>query len=298
MWSFQDQYTHFQNVAKDTSAATLVIGKQNINMGQKVLETELGYPPQEATRSITTTTSDSYPLPENFIRLINLYVTSGTTRYNAEPIYDEQTWQAFKRRTGTTSDYLNHVFIRQNTFEVYPTPSTAGLTMTMLYEALSKDSSAADYTTGTITTLAAAGTAVTASGTTFTAAMVGRYFKINADGQWYRIASRTSDTVIGLQAPYQGTAIAAGTSAFTIGEMPPTPAATHHIPVTYALWHHFEGLRRDPVMGKYYKNQWEEQKAWAKSVYENRTSSQVIPSQRYLKQRANLNPNWFPRDIT
>jgi len=298
MWSFQDQYTHFQNVAKDTSAATLVIGKQNINMGQKVLETELGYPPQEATRSITTTTSDSYPLPENFIRLINLYVTLSTARYNAEIIWDEGTWQMFKQRSGNTSDYLSHAFVRQRTFEVFPKPTNAGNTMTMLYEALSKDSSAADYTTGTITTLAAAGTAVTASGTTFTAAMVGRYFKINADGQWYRIASRTSDTVIGLQAPYQGTAIAAGTSVFTIGEIPRTPPATHHIPVTYALWHHFEGLRRDPVMGKYYKNQWEEQKAWAKSVYENRNSSQVIPNQRHLRQRALLNPNWFPENIS
>lgn len=292
-------YTQFQDMSQSQNADFLVIGKRNINLGQKVLETELGYPPEEDSRSITTTTSDTYNLPENFIRLIKLYVTVATTRYIADEVFDEDTWQTIKRRTsGGTSDNMTHVFLRQKTFEVYPTPSSAGNTMTMIYEALSKDLLNANYTTGTITTLANGGTAVTASGSTFTSAMVGRYFKIDTDGQWYRITAVGSATTLTIASPYQGTAISAGTSTYTIGEIPRTPAATHVIPVYFALWKHFEGVRRDPSMGKYYQGIFEKNLAWAKTVYGNRYSSQVIPSQRGLRRRALLNPNWFPQDIT
>lgn len=286
-------------MAQDQDSDHLVIGKRNINMGQKILETELGYPPEEDSRDITTTTSDIYVLPENFIRLINIYVTIGTTRYVAEEVFDEDMWQLLKRRTsGSTSNYMTHVFVRQKTFEVYPTPSTASNTMHMTYEALSKDMINADYTTGTITTLAALGTAVTASGSTFTAEMVGRYFKVNADAQWYRISAFTDTTHITLASPYQGTAISAGTSAYTIGEIPRTPPATHIIPVYFSLWKHFEGVRRDPSLGTYYKRLFEENVKWAKTTYGNRMSSGYIPSQRHLRQRAIINPNWFPESIT
>lgn len=268
-------------------------------MGQKMLEAEIGYPPEEDTRSITTTTSDVYNLPENFIHLIHLYVTSGTTRYSAEEIFDHDVWQQFKRRTtGSSSDYLTHVFVRQQTFEIYPTPTTAGNTMTMIYEATSKDMMNDDYTTGTITTLANAGTAVTGNGTTWTSAMIGRYIKIDADGQFYRITAVGSTTTLTIASPYQGVSIAAGTSAYTIGEVPRTPPQTHIIPVYFALWKHFDGVRHDTNMGNHYKSLYEQTLQWAKATFGNRYSSQVISSQRGLRRRSLLNPNWYPESIT
>jgi hypothetical protein len=299
MWSFQTQYTQFQDMAQDQDTDHLTIGKRNINLGQKILETEIGYPPEEDSRTFTTTTSDIYTLPENFIKLISIYVTVGTTRYIADPVYDECQWQTLKRRTsGSSSNYMTHVFVRQKTFEVYPTPSSAGNTMTMIYESLSKDMTAADYTTGTITTLANLGTAVTGNGTTWTSAMIGRYFKINDDAQWYRISAVGSTTGLTIASPYQGTSIAAGTSAYTIGEIPKTPAATHVIPVYYALWKHFEGIRRDPKLGSYYKGLFNENVNWAKSTFGNRMSSGYIPSQRHLRSTSIVNPNWYPENLT
>lgn len=299
MWTFQDQYTHFQDMSKDENADVLVIAKKNINMGQKILESDLDYPPQEDSRSITTTTSDIYNLPENYIRLIHLYVTISTTRYTAENIFDESTWQLFKRRTsGSSSDYLSHVFIRQRTFEIYPTPSTAGNTMTMIYESLSKDMQYANYTTGTITTLANLGTAVTGSGTTWTSAMIGRYIKINDDGEWYRVTAVGSPTTLTIATPYQGTAIAVGTSAYTIGEIPKTPPATHPLPVSYALWQHFKGVKRDSEKARVWQEEWETGKAWARTTFGNRYTTQVIPNMRNLRRRALLNPNFFPENIT
>lgn len=299
MFSFQTQYTQFQDMSQDNTAASLVIGKRNINMGQKILESEIGYPPEEDTRTFTTTTTDTYNLPENYIRLIELYVTVGTTRYLAEQIYDERSWQMFKRRTsGLSSDYLKNCFIRQKTFEIYPTPSVGTYTMTMIYEALSKDMVNADYVTGTVTTLAAAGTVITGSGTVWTSAMIGRYVKIDSDGQFYRVTARSADTGITIANPYQGIAISGGSEAYTIGEIPRTPPATHIIPVYFALWKHFEGVRRDAKMGLYYKGLFEQNTQWAKATFGNRYSSQVIPSMRYLRRRSILNPNWYPESIS
>lgn len=294
MQTFQDQYTQFQDMSQDQSAESLVIAKRNLNQGQVVLESEIGYPPDEDSRPFTTTTSDIYNLPENFIRLIHLYVTVGTTRYNAEVVWSEEHWQEFKRRSGFTSDCLSHVYVRGRTFEVSPTPATAGNIMTMIYESLSKPLTEANYTTGTITTLAALGTTITASGSAFTAAMVGRYIRIDADGQWYRISAVTNATTLTIATPYQGSAIVAGTAAFTIGQIPRTPPGTHHLPVAYALWRHYEGVRRDPSMANHYKREWEEGLAWAKTVFGNRTATAVIPSQRHLRQRASINPHWYP----
>lgn len=294
MWSFQDMYEQFQDQAQDDITAHLTLGKKNINLGIKKVEVELGMPPMEEERTIATTTSASYALPERFVKLIELYVTVSSTRYYLKPVYDDETWGLFKQQA-TTGDILTHVFVRPglHTFEVFPTPVTAGNTMTMIYNSFTKDLSADDYTTGIITTLANGGTAVTGSGTTFTAAMVGRWFKTD-DGERYRISGYTSATAITLQMPYQGTAISAGTSNFTIGELPRIPEGTHDIPVNFALWKHFEGVRRDPDMAKYYKGLFDEGVRWAKAAFGGRYASAVIPSQRYLRNRGLRNPNDYP----
>ena len=294
MWSFEDMFEEFQSEAQDDIAAHLTLGKKNINLGIKKVEIDLGMPPMEEERSITTTTTGSFALPERFIKLIELYVTISSQRHYMKPVYDDQTWGLFKQQA-SSSDISTHVFVRPglHTFEVYPTPANAGNTMTMIYHSFTKDLSAADYSTGTITTLANGGTAVTGGSTTFTAAMVGRWFKTD-DGNWYKISGYTSATAITLQMPYQGTAIAAGTSSFVIGELPRIPEGTHDIPVNFALWKHFQGVRRDPDMAKYYKGLYDEGVQWAKASFGGRYASAVIPSQRYLRNRGLRNPNDYP----
>ena len=83
-----------------------------------------------------------------------------------------------------------------------------------------------EYTTGTITTLANAGTAVTGSSSDFDGFITDTtnydyYFRIDGDGtgaasKWYKIASVTDDTHLTLSDAYGGTAISAGTSTYTI----------------------------------------------------------------------------------
>lgn len=78
-----------------------------------------------------------------------------------------------------------------------------------------------DYVTGTVTVDITTG-AVTGSGTTFTAAMVGRGFKAVGHTKWYRVKSYASSTSIVIEndsddeaSAYDGGAIAGGT-AYTI----------------------------------------------------------------------------------
>lgn len=62
----------------------------------------------------------------------------------------------------------------------------------------------APYETGTVTATNASKT-ITGSGTTFTAAMVGRKIRVDDQIAYYRIAAYVSATEVTLEAPYQGT---------------------------------------------------------------------------------------------
>jgi hypothetical protein len=91
-----------------------------------------------------------------------------------------------------------------------------------------------EYTTGTITILANGGTAVTGSGTDFDGFVTDTtnydyYFRVDADGtgsgsKWYKISTAASGTSLTLSDAYAGTAISAGTSAYTISMVSLLPA--------------------------------------------------------------------------
>jgi len=76
------------------------------------------------------------------------------------------------------------------------------------------------------------GSIVTGTGTTWTLDMVGRYIMITnttaangGDGFWYEIGGFIDSTHVSLLKPYEGTAIAAGTAAYTIGQCSVIPEA-------------------------------------------------------------------------
>lgn len=296
MLSFQSGYTLCQDLSQDTNSDAKTFFQTNYNIGQHILETELGsFFTEETFTDLTEASVYSYPLPDRYIRLKIGYVTVSSVRYPMEEIFDEDEWQALQAsQTSQTSNIPQYIFIRKDRFEIYPTPTSAGNTITLISEAGGKDLSADDYTTGTITTLANGGTAVTASGSTFTAAMAGRYFKITAYPVWIKIASFGTTTTLTLDRPYSGTAIAAGTSAYTIGEMPITPESTHHIPCWYALMNYYQGFKQNEEKAKYYSGKYEADLKRAKTTYSKRYSSNYIPGNRRKKI---INPNMYPSGL-
>jgi len=297
MLSFQSQYELCQDLAQDTNTDATTFFKTNINIGQHLLESELGsfYTEEEFT-DLTEASVSSYPTPDQFVRLKIAYVTVGSVRYVMEEIFDEDEWQMLKSsQASQTSNIAQYIIVRRDRFEIYPTPTSASNTITLRAEAGSKDLQFDDYTTGTITTLANGGVAVTGSSTTFTAAMAGRYFKINASPAWIKIASFGSTTTLTLDKPYSGTSIAAGTSTFTIGEMPRTPESTHQVPVWYALREYYAGFKQNEAKAKYYDTKYEFDLKRAKNTYSKRYSTNYIPGNR---QRRLVNPNHYPADMT
>lgn len=301
MLSWESLYTDAKDKAVDSDATNLIYLKRHINEGQRILEATLGLHHVERTYTFTTTAGTySYNLPVGLIRPVAVYTTVGTQQYPGEPVFSEDIWRnlvAGTQASSSRSDVLKRYFTRRNTIELYPTPSTSSLTVTLIYEGVRKDLSADDYDTGTITTLANGGTAVTASGSTFTSAMIGRYFQTD-DKEWYEISAAPTATTLTLVSPYQGVAISAGTSSYTIGEFPLTPGPTHIIPVYYALWQYYIGPKKNPDLARMYKDMFEGNGnytytglKWAKREFGHRYQQTVIPDQRQTLR--NVNPNYY-----
>ena len=299
MLSFQNMYVLAQDLAQDTDSDSLTFFKTNINIGQHLLETELSSFFTEETATVTTVAgTSSYDTPARFIRLENAYVTVSSVRYVMDEVHDEDEWQVYQSNQSSTSrsDVAQKIIVRKDSFEMYPTPSSAN-TVTLRYEAVSADLQYADYTTGTITTLANGAAAVTGSGTTFTAAMTGRYFKIDADNVWYKIASFGTTTTITLDKNYEGTAISSGTETYTIGQMPITPESTHHIPVYYALMNYYQGFKQNEERGAYFRGLYEADMKRAKKTFSRRYSSKYLPP-RSQRTKSLINPNAYPTGLT
>lgn len=222
----------------DTTAMTIVDGRMNDSIRTicNLQGGKLRF--LEATKNMDTVASqEGYEIPNKFRKLIDLYVYSGTgtssdTIYTPEMIFDPTLWKRVKQARLGESDVPRYAYVEDQKFYLQPIPATSSHVITLRGRLNVRELSIADYTTGTIVSIAAQGTAVVGSGTTFTADMVGRYIQITAttaanggDGMWYEIGSYTSATSIGLVKPYEGTAIAAGSATYTIGQVPVIPEA-------------------------------------------------------------------------
>ena len=297
MLSFTGQRTQCQDMSQDYETDSLTFFKTNLNLGQRLLEAELGSFYTEDTASVTTVASTStYDLPAEFIRLKKAYTTDSTTQYPMQEVFDEEEWRWLNSTTSPTDPHPTHIFVRRESFEVYPKNSTASLTMTLIYERGAKDLTATDYTTGTILTLANGGTAVTGSGTTWTSAMAGRYLKVTNNGVWYKIATFLTTTTLTLDRAYEGLAIATGSEAYIIGEMSRTPGPTHHIPVYYALFQYYLGFKQNENKAKVFRDLYEIDLARAKRTYGRRYSSKYIPGNS--SRIPLVNPNHYPLGMT
>lgn len=192
----------------------------------------------EATKDMATVADqEGYQIPNKFRKIIDMYIYSGTgsssdTIYSPEMVFDPTRWKLIKQYRLGTQDVPYFTYVENQKFYVQPIPATTGNLMVIRGRLNVRDLSIADYTTGTIVSVANQGTAVVGSGTAWTADMVGRYIQITettaangGDGFWYEIGAFTDATHITLLKPYEGTAISAGSAAYTIGQVSVVPEA-------------------------------------------------------------------------
>lgn len=224
---------------KNTSSTNLTDGDLAANDIYRHICAMKDWPFLERLRTLTTTASTQFmnlPYDCDQVREIAVIPVGQTIRYTPKLSPSREHWDNLNL-VSFTSDIPQWYFVFAGQVGLWPSPASTGNTVNVTQKSRVIDLTRADYTTGTITTLAAAGTTVNGSGTAWSAAMVGRYINITAtdaanagDGLWYEISSVASATSLTLVRAYGGTAISAGSAAYTIGQMPLLPESFQDTP--------------------------------------------------------------------
>lgn len=220
---------------KNTAAANLTDGDQEANSKYRHICAMKDWSFLERVRTLTTVASVqgvNLPYDCDLVREIAVIPTGSTIRYTPKLAPTARYWDELNL-TPFTSNIPEWYFVRAGQILLWPTPTSSGNTIYVTQKTRVIDLQFADYTTGNIVSVASGATTVTGSGTTWTSQMVGRYIQITpsvantGDGVWYEIASVTSSTILELVRAYGGNSIVAGSSAYTIGQMPLLPEAFH-----------------------------------------------------------------------
>lgn len=260
MLTFTQRRNLFGQLASDTQTATLSLADTLMNQAEKQIISKHAWPfliRQNPLALVTTASTQFYQLPANCKKLINVTVLNGTTRYQPREAPSRKYWDYLNQQTTYSSNFPEWYYVLNGTVGFWPIPSASSLTIEINYEITRKDLTVADYTTGTITTLTNGGTTVVGSGTSWTAAMAGRFIRVdesntvanNGDAQWYEISSVTNSTTLVLVKPYMGVTLAAGGATYTIGQMMVLPDGYHEM-VVYKALADFFASSKNPQMAR------------------------------------------------
>lgn len=277
MLTFNELYSEAQAQAEDTSADSLILIKRAINQGAKQFGAILNREWRNTQKTFNLVADQQYyQTPEDCIRVKSVTAVISGIQYVLTEVPDEDTWNRLNA-TDTSSSQPSHFFIRGNDeFGIFPIPAVSVTTGGRVnYERRMRDMSAADYSTGTITTTLNSAT-VTGSGTTFTAAMVGRSLKVadpNGDGMWYKIAAYVDANTLTLENTYAG--VTAASLAYSIGELPDIPEEYHEALVDYALFRYYR-MRRDLRTAQEMKGTFMEAIGNCQMNYSSKTVSQYF----------------------
>jgi hypothetical protein len=256
MLIWDDAITICQKTTNDNSSDALTYLKLLMNYGYKSLLIAFGRSVIEDTKTaVTVADQQYYQAPRNFLWLKSLTVTIGSTVY---PVFEEESQENWDIMNMTTqsSTIPTKFFIRRNfgisgdEIGLWPVPSTADYTITMIYEATDRDLTQTKYTAGTVTATNGSA-AIVGSGTTFTAAMIGRYLNITdsaGDGMWYKVSARSSNTAITLENVYEGSTLS---GTYQIAEAFNLPEDMQILPVHYAMYWYFSGKGNKDKMSEH-----------------------------------------------
>jgi hypothetical protein len=138
-------------------------------------------------------------------------------------------------------------FPRRDDFGIWPIPRTL-YSANVYYHYRDRNLMVDDYQAGSIT-VTQGSNKVTGSGTTFTAAMVGRWLEITdttvpGEGYFYRINHFTSTTQVELDSVWNGTTTS-GITSYIIGESPEIPEDLHMYLVSGITGGYLMDVRKD-----------------------------------------------------
>lgn len=298
MKTFTQLRNLYGSLAGTSNATALTLGDQLINDGHRITCGARDWPflyKTDATM-VTTASTQFKEMPNDVGRLISVTVANGSNNITPREAPSQDFWNQLNY-TSYTSDYAEWYFVRNGQLGLWPTPATSSNIITLYYKRLVKDLSIADVTSSTVTSIANGGTAmvISAGGAV---SWAGRFIRITesdtankGDGFWYEISAATATTITLLK-PYQGTTIAAGAAACTVGQMPLLPEAYHEMPVWYALGEYWD-LQGELNRATQYRNKHAILQKQLVGEYSTRTSDVVIRDSN--EPTSQLDPNLFIR---
>lgn len=278
----------------DSSPATLVAFKLLMNLGYKEILHTFDGEETEDVRTWTPTASDisahvrAIKLAPNFIRIHTVTATIGNQVYPVVPEESQDMWnqRLFNNRTSSrpTVYFIRPRFgVGGSELLLDPIPSNVGVIITINYAANARDLEVDQYTTGSValTGGVSAAATVTGSGTTFTAAMEDRYFKVDdelGDGNWYRITGFNSPTSLTIENKYDGSTLSG--KNFILAEAFYLPEDLQMAPVEYAMWYYYLGIRKDAKQAREWGAKYAATKTLAEKNYQKKNKSATINNRK------------------
>lgn len=217
---------------------------------QLVLSKLSNYTAQKTQTASTVAAQQYYHNPPGIVNIESVVLTVGSVDYTLEPVNSQSEWDRLNSVDIQAGAFPQYFFPRRDDFGIWPIPQDA-YTVTIHYHLRDRNLTTADYVDGTVA-VTQNNTNVTGTGTTWTAAMVGRWFKVDNDGYWYRVSAFTDTTHITLESVYEGSTASGGT--YVIGESPELPEEGH-ILLSYGVTaDYYSGPKKDSEMAKFYEN--------------------------------------------
>lgn len=252
---------HFRHIGKAGQYAdTILMTDFKFNLGQRyqmVWGSLSSYINQDtpSTPAATVAGTQYYSYPVGTVGVDAAYITVGSLNYNLTPIYSQEMWNYWNSLPIQPTTFPQFIFPRKDDFGVWPIPQDA---YTIGFQRYFRDRNLLvdDYTEGTVSITTGTST-VTGSSTTFTPAMVGRWFTITdtsvpGQGYEYKVTAYASATSITISPAWVPATVTSKT--YRIGEAPEIPAEGHALLAAGTASDYYAGLRNDSVKATWWNN--------------------------------------------
>lgn len=249
---------YLRNIGKSGSTDTTILADLALNLGQRyqMVLAKLGdYMTQIPKTASTVVDQQFYHYPSGIVNIETATIDLGTYTAPLEVINSQHNWDILNSIQIQASAVPQFIFPRRDDFGIWPTPQGV-YDITFNYHWRDRNMGIADYTTGTVTATNNS-TTITGSGTTWTAAMVGRWFVVDdptapGQGYWYRISAFNSTTSLTIETSWEGTTSAGVT--YRIGQTPEIPEEGHIMLVDGVTADFYAGLRGDIAKATWFNN--------------------------------------------
>lgn len=249
---------HLRNIGKSGSTDATIIADFQYSLGQRYqlalanLQSYVNQSPQTAS---TVADQQYYSNPVGTVSIAGITVTVGSVQYVLDPVYGQRQWDLLNALQIQPTAIPQFFFAREYDFGIWPIPQDV-YTITFNGFNRDRDLTVVDYTAGSVAVIAGS-TTLTGTSTTFTPAMVGRWFSITdtnntGQGYWYQVATYSSPTVLVLATNYAGST-GSGLS-YRIGQAPNIPDEGHSVFADGTAADFYAGLRNAPESASWFSN--------------------------------------------